>query len=293
MRWPLSLPRDPHWRLEGMDLSHLPLAEIAALVLIVTIAGLGAGFVAGLLGVGGGIVLVPVLSEVWAFLGVAPEHRLPLAVGTSLATIFPTAIRSVSGHHKKGAVDWDLLRGWAPATVIGACIGMVLARQVGGPGLTIVFAAGAMLLALLLMATTEATRISDKPPEGPFAWPYAIGNGALSAMMGIGGGAFGATILTLHGFAIHRAIGTSAGFGLMIAVPGTIGMIANGWDQSGLPPLSLGYVNALALLMIVPATMISIPWGVQAAHALSRTALRRVFAAFLALTALRMISKLI
>jgi uncharacterized protein len=274
-----------------MDLSHLPLADIAALVLVVTIAGLGAGFIAGLLGVGGGIVLVPVLSEVWAFLGVAEELRLPLAVGTSLATIFPTAIRSTSGHHKKGAVDWDLLRAWAPATVLGACAGMVLARFVGGAGLTLTFACGAALLALLLMTTTEKTRIADKPPEGPFAWPYAVGNGALSAMMGIGGGAFGATILTLHGYAIHRAIGTSAGFGLMIAVPGTLGMMINGWGQPGLPPLSIGYVNLLAMFLIVPATMISTPWGVQAAHALSRTTLRRVFAAFLLLTAIRMAMK--
>lgn len=276
-----------------MDLSHLPLAEIAALVLVVTVAGLGAGIVAGLLGVGGGIVLVPVLSEVWAFLGVAPELRLPLAVGTSLATIFPTAIRSTSGHHKKGAVDWELLRAWAPATIAGACLGMVVARNVGGAGLTLVFAGGAAFLALLLMFTNENTRIADAPPQGPFAWPYALGNGALSAMMGIGGGAFGATILTLHGYAIHRAIGTSAGFGLMIAVPGTIGMIVNGWGQQGLPPLSLGYVNLLAMFLIVPATMISTPWGVHAAHALSRTVLRRVFAAFLLLTALRMAMKVL
>jgi uncharacterized membrane protein YfcA len=276
-----------------MDLSQLPLAEIALLVLVVSAAGLGAGFIAGLLGVGGGIVLVPVLSEVWAVLGVAPELRLPLAVGTSLATIFPTAIRSTSGHHKKGAVDWDLLRAWAPVTVLGACAGMILARSVGGAGLTVTFAAGALFLALLLMTTTEETRIADKPPEGAAAWPYAFGNGTLSAMMGIGGGAFGATILTLHGYAIHRAIGTSAGFGLMIAIPGTLGMMVNGWGAQGLPPLSIGYVNLLAMFLIVPATMISTPWGVAAAHALSRTVLRRVFAAFLALTALRMIMKLI
>lgn len=276
-----------------MDLSQLPLAEIAALVLVVSIAGLGAGFVAGLLGVGGGIVLVPVLSEVWAFLGVAPELRLPLAVGTSLATIFPTAIRSTSGHHKKGAVDWDLLRAWAPATVLGACIGMIVARYAGGAGLTLVFACGAALLALLLLATNETTRIADKPPEGAAMWPYAFGNGAVSAMMGIGGGAFGAAILQFHGYAIHRAIGTSAGFGLMIAVPGTLGMIVNGWGQPGLPPLSIGYVNVLAMLLIVPATVLSTPWGVKAAHALGRTTLRRIFAAFLLLTALRMAMKVL
>jgi uncharacterized membrane protein YfcA len=276
-----------------MDLNQLPLAEIAALVLVVAAAGLGAGFVAGLLGVGGGIVLVPVLSEVWAALGVAPELRLPLAVGTSLATIFPTAIRSTQGHDKKGAVDWALLRAWAPATVLGACAGMILARYAGGAGLTMTFAGGAMLLALLLMTTSETTRVADKPPEGASMWPYAVGNGALSAMMGIGGGAFGATILTLHNVAIHRAIGTSAGFGLMIAVPGTLGMIVNGWGQEGLPPLSLGYVNLLAMFLIVPATMITTPWGVKAAHALSRQTLRRVFAVFLMLTALRMAMKVL
>jgi uncharacterized membrane protein YfcA len=273
------------------DLAAPEFGALAALGLAVVLAGLLAGFVAGLLGVGGGIVLVPVLSEVWLVLGVADEHRLPLAVGSSLATIFPTAIRSVRGHDRKGAVDWDILRAWAPPTVLGAVCGVALAGYAGGLGLTLAFAAGASLLALTLLTTSDTTRLSDHVPQGPAAWAYATGNGALSALMGIGGGAFGATILALHGVAIHRAIGTAAGFGLMIAVPGTLGMIANGWSAQGLPPLSVGYVNLAAVILTIPAAMLSTPWGVAAAHALSRTVLRRVFAMFLMLTAARMVMK--
>jgi uncharacterized protein len=274
-----------------MDLASLPWQEIVALTVVVAVAGLGAGFVAGLLGVGGGIVLVPVLSEVWAAIGVAEELRLPLAVGTSLLTIFPTAIRSTRGHAKKGAVDFQLLRTWAPPTIAGAALGMALAGWLGGQGLALTFGLGALALALTLLLTGESTRLSDKVPMGVDAWAYGIGNGALSAIMGIGGGAFGATILQLHGMAVHRAIGTSAGFGLMIAVPGTLGMMWNGWGVEGLPPFSLGYVSLLAAAVIIPATMLSTPWGVNAAHGLSRQTLRRVFALFLALTAIRMLMK--
>lgn len=262
--------------------------ELAILGLGVSIAGLVAGTVAGLLGVGGGIVLVPVLYQTLAFLGVDDGARMPLAVGTSLATIIPTSIRSTLAHNKKGAVDWPLLKAWAGPTIVGVIVGAWLANLVGGKGLTAVFAIGAGALGLYMVAAREDWRIGDTVPTGLWSWPLGLANGCLSVMMGIGGGTFGVTVMTLFGVPIHRAVATAAGFGLIIAVPGAIGMIVNGWNETSLPPLSLGFVNLIGLALIVPATILAAPWGVAIAHRLSRRMLRLAFGFFLCATAIRM-----
>ncbi len=273
-----------------MSLANMPLSELLILCAAISVSGLIAGVLAGLFGVGGGIIIVPVLSEVWQVLGVEPDLAMPLAVGTSLAGILPTAIRSTLGHDKKGAVDWPLLKAWVAPLFMGACAGVVLAALAGGQGLKIVFATGAIVLAGLMTFTRDGMQVMAAPPVRDWrGWSLASGNAALSTMMGIGGGAFGATILNLCGFPIHRAIGTAAGFGAVIAVPGTVGMAIAGWNAEGLPWGSLGFVSIPAVLLTVPAALISTPWGVRMAHALSRTALRRAFAIFLCLMAARMI----
>ncbi len=262
--------------------------ELVALAVGVSVAGLIAGTVAGLLGVGGGIVLVPVLYQTLGFLGVDESVRMPLAVGTSLATIIPTSIRSTLSHNKMGAVDWHVLRAWAAPTVIGVIIGSWLIAIVGGKGLTAVFAIGAGALGLYMVIAREDWRLGDRVPDGIWSWPLGLANGCLSVMMGIGGGTFGVTVMTLYGTTIHRAVATAAGFGLIIAIPGTIGMIVNGWNAPGLIPFSLGYVNLIGLALIVPATILAAPWGVAIAHRLSRRTLRLAFGLFLCATALRM-----
>jgi uncharacterized membrane protein YfcA len=262
--------------------------ELAALAIGIGVAGLVAGTVAGLLGVGGGIVLVPVLYQTLAFLGVDETVRMPLAVGTSLATIIPTSIRSTLAHNKKGAVDWALLKAWAGPTIVGVIVGAWLANLVGGKGLTAVFAVGAGVLGLYMIIAREEWRIGERVPTGVWSWPLGLANGCLSVMMGIGGGTFGVTVMTLFGVQIHRAVATAAGFGLIIAVPGAIGMIVNGWNEAVLPPLSLGFVNLIGLVLIVPATILAAPWGVAIAHRLSRRALRLAFGIFLCATATRM-----
>lgn len=262
--------------------------ELAALAVGVGLSGLIAGTVAGLLGVGGGIVLVPVLYQTLAFLGVDESVRMPLAVGTSLATIIPTSIRSTLSHNKTGAVDWTVLRTWAVPTVVGVVIGSWLASIVGGKGLTAVFAAGAGALGVYMVMSREDWRLEDSVPRGVWSWPLGLANGCLSVMMGIGGGTFGVTVMTLFGVTIHRAVATAAGFGLIIAVPGTIGMMVSGWNAPGLLPYSLGFVNLIGLALIVPATIVAAPWGVAIAHRLSRRALRLAFGLFLCATALRM-----
>ena len=262
--------------------------ELAALAVGVGIAGLVAGTVAGLLGVGGGIVLVPVLYQTLAFLGVDDSVRMPLAVGTSLATIIPTSIRSTLSHNEKGAVDWAMLKAWAVPTVIGVLIGTWLASIVGGKGLTAVFAGGAGALGLFMVLGREDWRLGDRVPGGFWSWLLGIANGCLSVMMGIGGGTFGVTVMTLFGTTIHRAVATAAGFGLIIALPGAIGMIISGWNATALIPFSLGYVNLIGLALIVPATILAAPWGVAIAHSLSRRTLRLAFGLFLCATAIRM-----
>jgi uncharacterized membrane protein YfcA len=262
--------------------------ELAALGAGLGVAGLVAGTVAGMLGVGGGIVLVPVLYQALAFLGVDEAVRMPLAVGTSLATIVPTSIRSTLAHSEKGAVDWALLKAWALPTIVGVLAGTLAAALAGGKGLTAVFAGGAGALGLYMLVAREDWRLGDTVPTGLARWPLGLANGCLSVMMGIGGGTFGVTVMTLFGVAIHRAVATAAGFGAIIAVPGALGMAVNGWDAAGLPPLSLGYVNLIGLALIVPATIVAAPWGVAIAHRLSRRALRLAFGAFLCATAARM-----
>lgn len=262
--------------------------ELAALAVGISLSGLVAGTVAGMLGVGGGIVLVPVLFQTLSFLGVDEAVRMPLSVGTSLATIIPTSVRSTLSHNKRGAVDWSVLRTWAVPTVLGVMAGTWLASMIGGKGMTGVFAFGAATLGLFMLFGREEWRLGDRVPTDGLSWPIGIANGALSVLMGIGGGTFGVTVMTLFGSPIHRAVATAAGFGIIIAVPGTIGMMVNGWYVSTLPPLSLGYVSLLGLALIVPATILAAPFGVSLAHRMSRETLRRVFGIFLCLTAARM-----
>lgn len=262
--------------------------ELAALAVGISLSGLVAGTVAGMLGVGGGIVLVPVLFQTLSFLGVDEAVRMPLAVGTSLATIIPTSVRSTLSHNKRGAVDWSVLRTWAVPTVLGVMAGTWLASMIGGKGMTGVFAFGAATLGLFMLFGRDEWRLGDRVPTNGLSWPIGIANGALSVLMGIGGGTFGVTVMTLFGSPIHRAVATAAGFGIIIAVPGTIGMMVNGWYVSTLPPLSLGYVSLLGLALIVPATILAAPFGVSLAHRMSRETLRRVFGIFLCLTAARM-----
>lgn len=271
-----------------MDLTSVTLAELAPFAAGLLAAGIIAGLLAGLLGVGGGIVVVPVLYHVFTLLGIDEAVRMHLAVGTSLATIVPTSIRSLRAHAAKGAVDFDLLRSWAVPVLIGVLSGAAIAAWVSGAALTAIFATIALVVAANMAFGKETWRLGDRLPPAPAQWGMAGTIGGLSAMMGIGGGTFAVTLLTLYGRSIHRAVATSAGLGLIISVPGVAGFMAAGWGEPLLPPFSLGYVNLIGFALIVPATVLAAPWGANLAHAISRKALTRAFALFLALTSLRM-----
>jgi uncharacterized membrane protein YfcA len=272
-----------------MDLlAGYSLVQLALLVAGLALTGVVAGVLAGLLGVGGGIVIVPVLYHVFSGLGIDEAVRMHLAVGTSLATIVVTSMRSIRAHHQKGAVDTELLRRLAPPIIIGVLLGSLIAGGVEGGALMLVFATVALIVAVHMALGREDWRIADHFPTGVPRAAIGAVIGLISVLMGIGGGTLGVPILSLYNIPIHRAVGTATGFGLIIAVPGTLAMMMNGWGAPGLPPFSLGYVNLIGFALIVPTTILAAPWGAQIAHAISRPALRRAFAAFLAFTSLRM-----
>jgi len=256
---------------------------------LLAFAGICAGLLAGLLGVGGGIVVVPALYYIFSYLQVDPSVKMHLAVGTSLATIIATSIRSVRAHQAKGSFDAGLFKNWVVAIVIGVMIGTWIASKADMGVLTGVFGIVGFSAALYMSFGNPEWRIADHLPKGFSSQPIPVIIGAISAMMGIGGGTLSVPSLTLFGTPIHRAVGTSAGFGLVIAIPGTIGFIIAGWGKPGLPPYSLGYVSLLAFALIVPLTVLAAPWGAKLAHALSQSALRKAFALFLGITSIRML----
>lgn len=260
------------------------------LVPLLAVTGLAGGTLAGLLGVGGGIVVVPVLYWIFGYLDVDPTVRMHLAVGTSLATIIPTSVRSARAHARRQSFDPVLFRRWAPAMAIGALLGTWLATLASFAALTSVFGVVGLVMAVQMGLGNPAWRLAGTMPggfSGSGVLPGLIGG--LSAMMGIGGGTLSVPAMTLCGTAMHKAVGTSAAFGLVISVPATAGFMLGGWNAVGLPPYSLGYVNGLGLLIIVPTTLLSVPLGVHLAHSLSQNGLRRAFGVFLGLTAGRML----
>lgn len=252
-------------------------------------AGLAAGVLAGLLGVGGGIILVPVLYYLFTFLGIDAEVRMHLAIGTSLATIIPTSLRSAHAHHERGAIDAALLRLWGPAMFCGALAGAWLATLADFRMLLALFAVVALLVALHMAFGHPSWRLAPAPPAAPAALGVPVLIGAVSAMMGIGGGTLSVPTLTLLGVPIHRAVGTAAAFGILISVPAVLGFVLGGRGSAALPPYSIGYVSLLGVAVVTPMTLVAAPLGARLAHALSQQRLRRAFAFFLGVTALRML----
>lgn len=265
---------------------------LLALAAAMAATGLVSGTLAGLLGVGGGIVIVPLLFSVFPLFGIAESIQMKLAVATSLATIIPTSIQSARKHYAKGAMDVPLLRSIWPAMLAGVALGTFLAVYVKGEGLTAVFAVVALMVALNMGFTGVEFKITDSVPEGPPRAALGIGIGAVSAMMGIGGGTLGVPLLSMFGAPIRSAVATASAFGLIISIPATVGFIWGGWNDPLTPPWSLGYVNLIGFALIAPASILATPWGVHLAHTIPPLWLKRAFAVFLLITSLRMFWKL-
>lgn len=271
-----------------------PIADFLATIALPAIAaGIGGGILAGLLGVGGGIVIVPALYFALTLTGMNPDQVMQLAVGTSLSTIVFTSLSSAWGHHKKGAIDFALLRLWGPSILVGVVLGGVIGGIVSGFALIVVFALVAFVVALDMILRRPTQSDSPRSFSRPVWAGFGVLAGAISAMMGIGGGTVCVPLLNILGYDIRRAVGTSAAIGFVIGLPGAVTYMATGFGQAGLPPLSVGYVNLGAALLIIPLTVVFARVGVALAHRIPRRALRLVFGLFLLITSGRMVSDLI
>jgi uncharacterized protein len=267
--------------------------EFAALIGALLAAGFATGLLAGLLGIGGGGILVPVLYEVFGALGVDETVRMHLAVGTSLAVIVPTSLRSFAGHRARGAVDMDLVHGMTVPVVAGVMLGAVLARHANEAVLKGIWVAAASLVSLKLFLGRQDWRLGEAIPGQPFRAIYGGFVGLLSTLMSIGGGVFITALMTFYGQPIQRAIATSSAFGPIIAIPGALGFVWAGWHAAGLPPGSVGYVSLLGALLIIPTSVLAAPLGVRLAHGISRRKLELAFATFLAVVGARFLLSLI
>ncbi|MFZ1469889.1 MAG: sulfite exporter TauE/SafE family protein [Paracoccaceae bacterium] len=268
------------------DLSTL-LPLLAALIVI----GGFAGMVGGLLGVGGGIVLVPAFFYAFEALGYGQGQIMQVCVGTSLATIIVTSVRSLSAHNRKGAVDWAVLKTWAPWLIGASAAGVVVAARVPSSALQAVFGVLAGLAGLWMAFGRQDARLGDAMPTGAVRGAMASGVGFFSALMGIGGGTFGVPLMTLFGLPIHRAVATASGFGVLIAVPAVVGFLL--LQADGAPPWTIGAVNIPAFLVVIGTTLLTTPYGVRLAHSMNPKPLKRAFAVFLTLVALNMLRKVL
>ncbi|WP_339719992.1 sulfite exporter TauE/SafE family protein [uncultured Paraglaciecola sp.] len=271
-----------------MDVVLGNLPTILALVATVFFAGL----LAGLLGVGGGIIIVPVLFFVFQSFDVSMQSAMLIATATSLATIVPTSISSLKSHHNKGNVDFILLKSWSLFILIGVVIGSILVTQYGGQWLSSVFAVIACLSALNMLFRSAKARIADTLPGLIGQRMIASCIGFFSAMVGIGGGTLSVPILTSFNYPAHKAVGSAAGIGLIISLPGAITMLVFGVTPSDAPVGTYGLVNLIGFICIVPLTVIFAPLGAKLANKMNPNVLKKVFATVLLFTGLRMLGQL-
>lgn len=265
------------------------LMSFLPVILALLATGAAAGILAGLLGVGGGIVIVPVLYLVFQGLGVEPASAMLVATGTSLATIIPTSLSSARAHHGRGNVDVEILRWWALPMAAAVLVGSILATRVNGLALAGLFGGVAIAVALNMLFRAGAPATWQQLP-GKFTQVLMAGLiGFVSVMMGIGGGTLGVPTMTAFNVAAHRAVGTAAVFGLVIALPGAIIMLLAGQTPVDAPAGTFGLVNLPGFAVITPMTTLMAPLGVKLGSKLDGKALKRVFAVFLIAVGTRML----
>ena len=270
-------------------MAPLDLPQLLLFALALALTGCLSGFLAGLLGVGGGIIVVPILYVLFPALGVAEEIRMHLAVGTSLATVIPNAITSARSHHAKGSLDLDLLRKLGPPIIAGVVGGSIFGGKSSGQVLMLIFASLALLVAFYMAFRRENWVIrKDLTRSFLLRTPIGLFIGWFSVLMGIGGGTLSVPMLNLFNIEMRRAVGTGAAIGILIGIPGLLGFIATGWGNPLLPPLSLGYCSLIGVAMIIPSSMFMVGKGVRVAHSIDPSLLRKIFACFLLTTSTKM-----
>ena len=267
----------------------IPTDQIWLLIPLLLGTGIFAGILAGLLGVGGGIVIVPFLFHLFSGFGIETQTAMPLSVGTSLSTIVLTSIVSARKHYAKGGVDVQLVKRWLPPVLIGVLVGSLIPSAVDGSKVKVVFGVMLVVVSLHMFASSLwKLRLLDSLPSRNVQFVMALVVGVLSALLGIGGGTFIVPLLTLCAFPIHRAVSTASVFGIILSIPATAVYIWNGWQTPSLPPLSTGYVNWIAFAILTPVTMLLAPVGVKLAYKLNVPQLRYAFSVFLCLVGLKM-----
>jgi uncharacterized membrane protein YfcA len=271
----------------------VPLGELAWLAAVIVAGGVLAGFLAGLFGIGGGAIIVPVLYEVFRVIGVHDDVRMQLCVGTSLAIIVPTTIRSYVAHRARGAVLTDVLRIWMVPMVAGVALGALVATFAPQAVFKIAFIVLAAIISLRLFGG-DRWRLGDTLPGRIAMVVYGLAIGLASSLMGVSGGSMSTMVLTLYGKPIHASVGTAAGLGVPLTIAGAIGYILAGLPHQALtPPFSLGFVSLLGVVLMAPVSSFTAIYGVRVAHALPRRQLEIAFGIFLLAVSLRFLISLL
>jgi uncharacterized protein len=284
-----------------MGIAGLDVSELAELALLLVAVGALSGFLAGLFGIGGGAILVPVFYECFRLAGVPLEVRMPLCVGTSLAIIIPTSIASFRAHYLRGAVDMQILRQWWLPVVIGVIAGGITARYAPERLFKIVFVMVAYTAATRLLLARDTLKLGGAFPKGPLMKLYGFFVGLLSTLMGVGGALFLNLLMTFYGRPIHQAIATSSALGVLISIPGAIGYVYAGWPAvARYPevvalqwPFAIGYVSVIGTLLVMPTSLLIAPLGVKAAHAMSKRTLEIAFGCYLFIVGSRFVISLL
>ncbi len=272
----------------------VPASELLLLAALIVVAGVVTGVLAGLFGIGGGALIVPVLYEVFGALGVPDEVRFQLCVGTSIAIIVPTNVLSFRTHLDKGAVMMEVVRTWALPSVVGVAAGSAIAAFAPAAVLKLCFVLVGGLIACKLLLGRDSWRLADDLPGRAAMAAYGVFIGLAASLMGISGGSISNMILTLHGKPIHKAVATSAGLGVPITIAGTIGYVLAGLPQQALmPPLSLGFVSLIGFALMAPVSSLTAPYGARLAHALSKRRLEIAFGCFLLTVCVRFVVSLV
>ena len=265
------------------------LPELAYYFVGLLVTGVVAGLIAGLFGVGGGIVIVPILFWIFTSLDFPNEILMHMAIGSSLATIIPTSIASARAHYRRGSIDIDVIKKWGFGLFLGALLGGFSGKFFTANELKYVFAIVAFIVALN-MFIKDPLKFSIKFPKSKFINTFiSLIIGFLSSLMGVGAGTIGVPSLVSLSIPIHKAIGTAAALGLFISIPATIGLAFSGFDVPNRPPFSIGYINIIAFFIMFPLTVFFTPIGVKIAHLINQRMLKVFFGAFLIITSTKML----
>jgi uncharacterized protein len=285
----------------GIILAGADLSELIELALLLIATGALSGFLAGLFGIGGGAVLVPVFYECFRLAGVPLEVRMPLCIGTSLAVIIPTSISSFRAHYLRGAVDMNVVKAWWLVIIVGVIAGSAIARYAPERLFKYVFVAVAWSATLRLWLLRDGWNFGDEMPKGPLIKVYGFFVGLLSTLMGVGGGLFSNLLMTFYGRSIHQSVATSSALAVLISIPGAIGYVYAGWPVAARfaavaalqMPLAFGYVSLIGAALVMPMSLFTAPLGVKAAHAMSKRMLEVAFGLYLFIVGGRFVVSLV